>query len=156
MKENQEVLVNSMSIEPVIIDATELILGRVASTVAKRLLQGETIVIVNAEKAAISGRRLSIVKDRKTSLEIGHPGKGPFHPRRPDHIVRRTVRGMLPRKKPKGKQAYKRLRVFIGMPEEYKGKETQTIPEANAQKLRCPYIKVEELAKRIGWTPVGE
>jgi len=145
-----------MSIEPVIIDATGLILGRVASTVAKRLLQGETIVIVNAEKAAISGRRLSIVRERKTMLEVGHPGKGPFHPRRPDHIVRRTVRGMLPWKKPKGKQAYKRLQVFLGVPEDYKGKETQTIPEANAQKLRCPYIKVEELAKRIGWTPIGE
>jgi len=145
-----------MSTEPVIIDATGLILGRVASTVAKRLLQGETIVIVNAEKAAISGERLSIIRKAKTSLEIGHPGKGPLHPRRPDQLVRRTVRGMLPWKKPKGKQAYKRLRVFLGMPEQYRGKETQTIPEADAQKLRCPHIRVEELAKRIGWTPVGE
>ena len=147
---------NSVSTKPVIIDATELILGRVASNVAKRLLQGETIIIVNAEKAAISGRRLSIVREAKALLEVGHPGKGPLHPRRPERIVRRTVRGMLPWKKPKGKQAYKRLRVFLGVPEEYKGKETQTIPEANAQKLRCPYIRVEELAKRVGWTPVGE
>jgi len=145
-----------MSTEPVIIDATGLILGRVASTVAKRLLQGETIVIVNAEKAAMSGKKLSIVKEAKTLLEVGHPGKGPLHARRPDRIVRRTVRGMLPWKKPKGKQAYKRLRVFLGVPEEYKSKKTQTIPEADAQKLKCPYIMVEELAKRIGWTPVGE
>jgi len=148
--------VNSMSSEPVIIDATGLILGRAASNVAKRLLQGERIVILNAEKAAISGRRLSIIREAKKFLEIGHPGKGPLHPRRPDQIVRRTVRGMLPWKKPKGKQAYKRLRVFLGVPEDYKGKEIQTIPEANAQKLRCPYIRVEELAKRIGWTPVSE
>lgn len=145
-----------MSTEPMIIDATGLILGRVASTVAKRLLRGERIVIVNAEKAAISGRRLSIVGEAKTSLEIGHPGRGPLHSRRPDHIVRRTVRGMLPWKKPKGKQAYKRLRVFLGVPEKFKDKATHTIPEADAQKLRCSYIKVEELAKRIGWTPVGE
>lgn len=146
----------SMSTEPVIIDATELILGRVASTVAKRLLQGETIVIVNAEKAAISGRRLSVVEEKKALLEVGHPGKGPLHPRRPDQIVRRTVRGMLPWKNPKGKEAYKRLRAYIGVPDEFRGKETQTIPEANAQRLKCPYIRVEELAKRIGWTPVGE
>ncbi|MFB0501603.1 MAG: 50S ribosomal protein L13 [Candidatus Bathyarchaeia archaeon] len=145
-----------MSTKPVIIDATGLILGRAASNVAKRLLQGETIIIVNAEKAAISGKRLRIVREAKKFLEIGHPRKGPLHRRRPDQIVRRTVRGMLPWKKPKGKQAYKRLRVFLGVPEEYKGKETQTIPEANAQKLRCPYIMVEELARRIGWTPVGE
>ncbi|UCE15416.1 MAG: 50S ribosomal protein L13 [Candidatus Bathyarchaeota archaeon] len=145
-----------MSTEPAIIDATELILGRVASNVAKRLLQGETIIIVNAEKAAISGKRLSIVKEAKAMLEVGHPRKGPLHQRRPDRIVRRTVRGMLPWRKPKGKLAYKRLRVFLGVPEEYKDKETQTIPEANAQKLRCPYIRVGELAKRIGWNPVGE
>jgi len=148
--------VKSMSAEPVIIDATELILGRVASKVAKRLLQGETIVIVNAEKAAISGRRLSVIEERKTLLEVGHPGKGPLHPRRPDQIVRRTVRGMLPWKKPKGKEAYKRLRAYIGVPDEFRSKETQTIPEANVQRLKCPYIRVEELAKRIGWTPVGE
>jgi large subunit ribosomal protein L13 len=140
----------------VVIDAKGLILGRMASVVAKRLLQGETIIIVNAEKATISGKRLSRVKEAKRFLEVGHPKKGPFHPRRPDRIVRRTIRGMLPRKKPKGQQAYKRLKVFLSIPEELKGKETQTIPEAKAERLRCPYITVGELAKEIGWTPTGE
>ena len=139
-----------------VIDATGLILGRMASHIAKRLLQGEKIIVVNAEKAAISGKRLSIVKEAKRFLEIGHPRKGPLHRRRPDRIVRRTVRGMLPRKKPKGKQAYKRLKVFLEVPEEFKGKEMQTIPKANAEKLRCPYITVGKLAKEIGWTPIGE
>ncbi len=139
-----------------VIDATGLILGRMASHIAKRLLQGEKIIVVNAEEAAISGKRLSIVKEAKRFLEIGHPRKGPLHRRRPDRIVRRTVRGMLPRKKPKGKQAYKRLKVFLEVPEEFKGKEMQTIPNANAEKLRCPYITVGKLAKEIGWTPIGE
>ena len=146
-----------MGVEHVaIIDATELILGRMASIVAKRLLQGERIVIVNAERAIISGKRLSRVKEAKTFLEVGHPGKGPFHPRRPNQILRRTIRGMLPRKKPKGQEAYKRLRVFVGAPEEFKGEETQTIPDADAGKLKCPYIALGELAKEIGWTPLGE
>ena len=140
----------------VVIDAKGLILGRMASMVAKRLLQGETIIIVNAEKAAISGKRLSLVREAKTFLEVGHPRKGPYHFRRPDRIVRRTIRGMLPRKKPKGQQAYKRLKVFLDVPQELKDKETQTIPEANAERLRCPYITVGELAKEIGWTPTGE
>jgi len=140
----------------VVIDARGLILGRMASILAKRLLQGESIVIVNAEKAVISGRRLSKVREARAFLEIGHPGKGPFHPRRPDQIVRRTIRGMLPWKRPKGQQAYKRLRVFLSMPEELKGKEAQTIPDANVERLKCPYITVEELAKEIGWTPTGE
>jgi large subunit ribosomal protein L13 len=139
-----------------VIDATGLILGRMASHIAKRLLQGEKIIVVNAENAAISGKRLRIVKEAKRYLEIGHPRKGPLHRRRPDRIVRRTIRGMLPRKKPKGKQAYKRLKVFLEVPEEFKGKEIQTIPNANAEKLRCPYITVGKLAKEIGWTPIGE
>ena len=139
-----------------VIDATGLILGRMASHIAKRLLQGEKIIVVNAENAAISGKRLRIVKEAKRYLEIGHPRKGPLHRRRPDRIVRRTVRGMLPRKKPKGQQAYKRLKVFLEVPEEFKGKEIQTIPNANAEKLRCPYITVGKLAEEIGWTPIGE
>jgi large subunit ribosomal protein L13 len=63
---------------------------------------------------------------------------------------------MLPRRKPKGKQAYKRLKVFLEIPDELKDKEMQTIPLAKARKLRCPYITVGELAKEIGWTPIGE
>lgn len=140
----------------VVIDAKGLILGRMASVIAKRLLQGETIIIINAEKAAISGKRLSRVREAKTFLEVGHPRKGPYHPRRPDRIVRRTIRGMLPRKRPKGQQAYKRLKVFLGTPQELKDEEIQTIPEASAEKLRCPYITVGEIAKEIGWTPTGE
>jgi large subunit ribosomal protein L13 len=139
----------------VVIDADGLILGRMASLIAKRLLQGETVTIINAEKAAISGKRQSRVTEAKTFLEVGHPRRGPYHPRRPDRIVRRTIRGMLPWKKPKGQQAYKRLKVFLGIPQEFKDK-AQTIPEASAERLRCPYITVGELAKEIGWTPTGE
>ena len=140
----------------IIIDAKGLILGRMASIVAKRLLQGEFVIVLNAEKAAISGKRLQIVKDAKTFLEVGHPRKGPYHPRRPDKIVRRTIRGMLPRKKPKGKQALKRLRVYLGAPMEFKDKEIQTILDASAEKLKSPYITVGELAKEIGWSPEVE
>jgi large subunit ribosomal protein L13 len=140
----------------IIIDAKGLILGRMASIIAKRLLQGESVIVLNAEKAAISGKRLQIVKEAKTFLEVGHPRKGPYHPRRPDKIVRRTIRGMLPRKKPKGKQAYKRLKVYLGAPMEFEDKEIQTILEANADKLKSPYITVGELAKEIGWTPEVE
>ena len=140
-----------------IIDAKGLILGRLASSVAKRLLQGETIVILNAEKAAISGKKQHIVTEAKTFLEVGHPRKGPYHPRRPDTIVRRTIRGMLPRRKPKGQQALKRLRVYLGTPMEFENKTAQTIVEATADKLKSPYITVSELAKEIGgWTPEVE
>ena len=140
----------------IIIDAKGLILGRMASIIAKRLLQGESVIVLNAEKTAISGKRLQIVKEAKTFLEVGHPRKGPYHPRRPDRIVRRTIRGMLPRQKPKGRQAYKRLKVYLGAPKEFGGKETQTILDASAEKLKSPYITVGELAKEIGWSPEVE
>jgi large subunit ribosomal protein L13 len=139
------------------IDAKGLILGRLASSVAKRLLQGESVVILNAEKAAISGKKQHIVTEAKTFLEVGHPRKGPYHPRRPDRIVSRTIRGMLPRRKPKGQQAYKRLRVYLGTPMEFENKPVQTIVEARTDKLKSPYITVSELAKEIGgWTPEVE
>jgi len=141
----------------IIVDAKGLILGRLASNVAKLLLQGETVIILNAEKAAISGKKQQIVQEAKAFLEVGHPRKGPLHPRRPDKIVSRTVRGMLPRRKPKGVEAYKRLGVYLGAPLEFEDKKIQTIPEASADKLKSPYITVGELAKEIGaWTPEVE
>ena len=136
-----------------VIDASGLILGRMSSIIAKRLLQGENIVIINAEKAVISGKRKPVIRERKEFLEVGHPWKGPYHYRRPDRIVRRTIRGMLPYHQPKGKQAYKRLRVYIGIPEEFKDKPHETIPEASSKKLKCHFITVGELAKEIGWNP---
>jgi large subunit ribosomal protein L13 len=139
-----------------VIDASNLILGRMATVVAKRLLQGENIIILNAEKTVISGKRLSIVKEAKRKLEIGHPRKGPFFPKRPDRFVKRVVRGMLPRKKPKGIDAYKRLRVFIGVPQEFKDKPMETISAAKAERLKCPYITIGELVREIGWTPAGD
>ena len=139
-----------------VIDATGLILGRMASITAKRLLQGERIIIVNAEKAVISGRRKNIVGEAKKFLEIGHFRKGPYHPRRPERIVKRTVRGMLPRDKSRGREALKRLRVYSGLPDSLKDAEKCTLPEAKADKLRCPYITVGDLAKEVGWFPRGE
>jgi len=137
--------------EESVIDAEGLILGRMASQVAKRLLNGEKIIIVNAEKAVISGKRLSILREERDFLQIGHFRKGPYHPRRPDRIVKKVIRGMLPRKKPRGKDAIKRLRVYIGVPKDYEGKEKEKIPEADSRDLRGPHIRVSELARDIGW-----
>ncbi len=135
----------------IVIDASGLIMGRMASIIAKRLLQGESIIVINAEKAVLSGRRLSRVKQARKFLEIGHPGKGPFHPRRPDQIIRRTVRGMLPRRLPKGQAALRRLRVFLGLPEQFRELTSQSFPEAHVSRLKCPYVTLGEFAKEIGY-----
>ena len=104
-----------------VVNGEGLILGRMCSIVAKRILLGEQIVIVNAEKVMLSGKRKSKIAEAKEFLDVGAPERGPFHSRRPDRIVRKTVRGMLPWKQPKGKAAYKRLKVYMGVPEEFEG-----------------------------------
>jgi large subunit ribosomal protein L13 len=134
-----------------VIDAEGLILGRMASNIAKRLLEGEQITIVNAEKAVVSGKKGSKVAEAKKFLEVGGVGRGPFHYRRPDRIVRKTVKGMLPIKQSKGKQAFKRLRAFMGVPEEFKNQKIETLIDAQSKKLTCPYFTVGQLAKEIGW-----
>jgi len=134
-----------------LINADGLILGRMASNVAKKLLNGEKVIIVNAEKAIISGKKKSKVAEAKEFLEVGAPKRGPFHYRRPDRILRKTVRGMLPFKKPKGKTALKKLKVFISVPEDLKDQQMITLKEAKAEKLKGPYFTLAELAKEIGW-----
>ena len=134
-----------------VIDAEGLILGRMASVVAKRLLEGERIDIVNAEGAVVSGKRLQVIKERKEFLEVGGPTKGPFHYRKPNAIIRRTVRGMLPHRKPRGRDAYRRLKVYIGVPRKLGGVEAESIEVAHVDRLRGRYITVGEIAKNIGW-----
>lgn len=137
-----------------IIDANNLIMGRLASIVAKDLLNGEEIIIINAEKSVISGRRKSILEKydhRIKRKSIVNPKRfGPKFPRRPDGILRRAVRGMIPYKSSRGRAAYKRLKVYVGIPEEYSDKAT-TIKEVNATNLTMSkYIEVGEVSKYLG------
>jgi len=139
-----------------IIDAKKLIMGRLASTVAKELLNGEKIVIVNAEKSIISGSRKSILAKYAHKMErrsIVNPQRfGPKSPRRPDGILRRAVRGMIPYKTPRGREAYKRLKVYVGIPEEYEGKTT-TIKSIDLSKLKVSkYIEIGEISAYLGST----
>ncbi|MCD6559746.1 MAG: 50S ribosomal protein L13 [Palaeococcus sp.] len=137
-----------------IINAEGLILGRMASKVAKMLLEGEEIVIVNADKAIITGNKEYIFekyKRRTNFRSISNPQKGPFYPKRSDEIVRRTVRGMLPWKKDKGRKAFRHLKVYAGVPKEFEGKEFETISEAHISRLKVPkFVKVGDVAKYLG------
>jgi large subunit ribosomal protein L13 len=137
-----------------VVNAERLILGRMSSKVAKKLLNGEEVVIINAEKTVISGKKKSKILEAHVFLEVGAPERGPFHYRRPDRIVRKTVRGMLPMDKVKGKNALAKLQVFLGVPEELKNQKAETVPDAESTKLRGPQFTLAELAKEIGWHQV--
>ncbi len=132
------------------IDATNLVLGRLSSAVAKRLLNGEEVVIINAEKAVIMGKKGRIFREYKEKRELGSSVKGPFFPRMPDRIIKRTVRGMLPKDSPRGRMALKRLKVYIGTPSDFKGKKTEKI-EAKVEGIAgTTYITVGELSEHMG------
>jgi len=131
-----------------IIDAEGIILGRLSTYIAKRLLQGEEIIVINSEKAIITGKKETIKKRYKQKREVGTYRKGPFFPRMPDRIVKRTVRGMIPYQTPHGRAALKRLKCYIGVPKELEGKKTESIEEAKKQPAN--YITIEELSKYLG------
>ena len=137
----------------VLIDANNKVAGRLASEIAKLLLSGYKVHVFNVEKAIISGKKESIIKEFLKRRQKGDPYKGPFYPKRPDNIFRRMVRGMLPYKKERGKIALKNLKVYIGFPEELKNKMDKLIDlkVKTADNLICEYLTLEEISKAIGW-----
>jgi large subunit ribosomal protein L13 len=133
------------------VNAEGQIVGRMGSKVAKLLLNGEEVVILNAEKAVFSGKKKSKIAEAHLFLEVGAPARGPFHYRRPDRYLRKTLRGMVPFKQPKGKAAYKRLKVFMGVPAEFKDQKMISFDDAQSSNLKGPHFTLAELAKEIGW-----
>lgn len=137
------------------IDSTNHIAGRLASHVAKMLLDGNRVTLVNCEKIMISGSRSNIIYEYRKFLEIAsilHPKHGPFHPRRPDTIMERMVRGMLPRKKPSGQAAHRRLRTYIGVPGQVRPLKKTTINDAQITRPAPQYTTMAELGLTVGWT----
>ncbi|MFQ5941544.1 MAG: 50S ribosomal protein L13 [Nitrososphaerales archaeon] len=137
----------------IIVNATDHIAGRLCSYVAKILLKGDSVVILNAEKAMLSGDRYSTMREWHQYLEIGsivHPKHGPYHARRPDRIITRMIRGMVPKQKAKGVLAMKRLRVYMGVPKDYEGSEMKEFDDAKIRKSAAYYLSVRELARSIG------
>lgn len=149
----QETIINTD--KPIVIDATNHIAGRLASHVAKLLLKGNRVSLVNCEKIMMSGTRSNIIKEYREFLEIAsilNPKHGPFHPRRPDTIMKKMIRGMLPRKKPSGMEAHKRLRTYIGTPRELKSFEKIQLEKAKIRKSASNYTTMADIGRTVGWT----
>jgi len=131
-----------------IIDADGAILGRLSTITAKQLLNGDEIAVINSEKAIISGKKPAIKKRYKQKREVGTYRKGPFFPRPPERIVKRTIRGMIPYQTPHGRAAFKRLKCYVGIPEEFKGQKFEKIKQADKQPI--DFITIKELSKSLG------
>ena len=133
-----------------IYNAEAQIVGRMATSIAKDLIKGENVIVINAEKAVFAGNPKVKQKFYKERLDRGHPKTGPFFPKTPEGIVKRAIRGMLPYHKVKGQEAFRRLRVHVGIPDKYKNKEYIQVKEADAGKLKCKHITVEKLSLSLG------
>ena len=142
-------------------NAEDKVLGRLASTVAKQLLSAKKagedtrVIIVNAEKAIVTGKRTSVMSDYRAKYELNHARKGPFFPRMPDQILKRTVRGMLPyQKNSSGRGALRALRVEIGTPSDLSGDLPDGCEWGDSSKIERPlpqrFVRLGEISKELG------
>ncbi|WP_255167458.1 50S ribosomal protein L13 [Natrononativus amylolyticus] len=146
----------------IVVDARDCILGRVASEVAQRALDGERVAIVNAEDAVITGDREDVFGTYRKRLELGSD-RGPYYPKRPDTIFKRSVRGMLPYKKPRGREALENVRVYVGNP--YEGGagsasqrdgdgeavEAEVLEDTSLDRLsNIRFVHLHEVAEQLG------
>ncbi len=120
-----------------VINAENMVLGRLASIVAKELInnvktyKNEEFAVVNVEKAVIVGHKDDILnKYRKLSEDIGSDRKGPYIIRKPDRLFKRTVRGMIPYQRPSGRMALKKMKAYVGVPKEFRDAEKENFKEA--------------------------
>lgn len=137
-----------------VLNGEGMILGRLGSTVAKLLLNGNEVKIVNAEHIAISGHMRDLVTKYKQRIELkdkANPEHSPYISRRPDMFVKRVIRGMLPWKQPKGKAAYRRLRVYVGVPKDIKVGNENKIKTKHAKEVYETTVTVGELMKKLGY-----
>ena len=134
-----------------IIDAKDAILGRLSSYIAKQILLGNKVDVINCEEAVISGRKHSILEEYIRRLHRKAPGKGPYFYRRPDMLVKRTIRGMLPFKRARGRDAFKNIKCYIGVPDNLKDEKIMTIKNVGIDKLQSSdYLKIKDICKAVG------
>lgn len=134
-----------------IIDAKDLILGKLGTFAAKKALEGETVDIINAEQAVITGRKELILEKQKTRMARGTPVKGPFFDRNPDRFVKRSIRGMLPHRTARGTAALDRIKCHVGVPSKFKDQKAESPKYAQlAQSNALEYVTVGRICKLLG------
>mmetsp|Transcript_121535 Transcript_121535/g.170999 ORF Transcript_121535/g.170999 Transcript_121535/m.170999 type:complete len:202 (+) Transcript_121535:1-606(+) len=145
----------------VVVDGRDHLLGRLASVVAKQLLEGKSIVVVRCEGIALSGaihrntRKYGYFRQKRT---LSNPKWGPFHHRAPSRQFYRAVRGMTPHKTARGAAAMSRLKVFDGCPPPYDTTKRMVVPEALRPLRMKPnrkYCYLGDVAALCGWSYQG-
>ncbi|MEM4254915.1 MAG: 50S ribosomal protein L13 [Candidatus Norongarragalinales archaeon] len=136
----------------IVINGEKAVFGRVLAFAAKKLQEGEDVVVVNAEKTVISGNPERIIARYHAKRGIsnkGNPEHAPKFPVRPDLFLKYILRGMLPKKKASGKKAREKFKAFLGMPKEFEGKAQKFYK--TSEDLSVSFVSLEEICKRLGW-----
>ena len=133
-----------------IYNASGQILGRISTRIAKDLMKGEKVIVVNCEKSVISGNPKSTIRHYLERRWRGDPHHGPFFPRTPQGIFKRTVKGMLSSHKPRGRDIMSKLRIYVGIPEDFDIKNSIQLKDADVNKLRCKHITLGDLSVALG------
>lgn len=131
----------------VVVDAGDCILGRVASQVAERALDGERVAIVNAEDAVITGTEEDVMATYRKRTDIGSD-RGPAYPKRPDMILKRSIRGMLPHKKPRGREALENVRVYVGNPNDWDAERLEDTSLDRLSNIR--FVHLGDVSEKLG------
>ncbi len=130
-----------------VVDAGDCILGRVASQVAERALGGERVAVINAERAVITGDENDVMERYHKRTNVGSD-RGPAHPRRPDTIFKRSIRGMLPHKRPRGREAHENVRVYVGNPHDW---EAERLEDTSLDRLsNIRFLQLGEISEQLG------
>jgi ribosomal protein uL13 len=134
----------------IIINGENKILGRLGTFVAKKLILGEEVAILNSEKVVIVGEKVKILNKYKHRRNLGRASMPPFYPRRPDLLLKRCLRGMVPRKKSSGRDAFSRLKCYIGIPTEFKNAKFVDVSNAEFN-TDSDFLKMGELSIGLGY-----
>jgi large subunit ribosomal protein L13 len=122
---------------------------------AARSDRDDKVVLINSEKAIVSGSSRSVLQNYHDKYALNHARKGFFYPRMPDMILRRTVRGMLPyQRKSSGRRALRNLRVEIGCPHHLASGMPEGHVEGDDSKIRKSlpesYVRLGYISASLG------
>lgn len=135
-----------------VIDGKNAILGRLGSVVAEKIMAGEEVVVLNCESIVITGEKEMVFADYKARYDRGEckSRKGPFYPRRADLLFKRSVRGMIPWTSTSGRNAFRRLHAYVGIPKQFAEGFEITVEEQAMKKITGKYTTLGAVAKFLG------
>ena len=135
----------------VVVDARDCIVGRAASQVAQRALDGERVAVVNAERAVITGSEEDVMSVYRQRDAVGSD-RGPNYPKRPDRIFKRAVRGMVPYEKTRGREALGRVRVYVGDPyEDDSSVDADVLEDTSLDRLsNIKFVSLGDVSENLG------